>query len=272
MNTMNRMHQKNGSGKAPKGIQSLEIGFRILTAIQQGPGAVALKEIASRAGVAPSAAHNYLASYLRLGMVSSEARGRYKLGPSLASLGLSAARDVDHFDLVRTAAVELSESLEVAAAILVWSHAGPLILFNKSDVGRQMFNLRNGLVPLSTTAGGHVFAAYLPPEETLPILRSETAWAQSTSASCKRWLEEIGRQVRRQGYAKASLGALPGYGAISAPVWDGNAQIAYALSLSAPGLLEKEDLQTVYAPRLHARTRELSRTLGAPSDRWTQTP
>ena len=254
--------------KPVKGIQSLEVGFRILTAIQQGPGAVALKEIAARADVAPSAAHNYLASFIRVGMVVSEARGQYRLGPSLVSLGLTAARDVDHFEVVRAAAIALSENLGLGATVLVWNSAGPLIIFNKSDVGRQMFDLRNGLVPLTTTAGGHIFAAYLPQDCTIPVVRAELG-TKCSLQQCRQWLEKTTEQVRLAGFSTAALVGLPDYGAISAPVWNANDDVAYALSLSAPGLLRRGDLETQCADSLMSKARELSRTLGAPSKRWS---
>ncbi len=255
----------NSPAKPAKGIQSLETGFRILSAIQQGPGAIALKDIAERTGLVPSAAHNYLTSLVRIGAVIAQARGHYRLGPTLASLGLSAAKDVDYFEVVRSAAIDLSESLNLACAVMVWNVAGPLILFNKADVGNQIFALRNGLIPISTTAGGHVFAAYLPVEATLPLLKEELNTGEAT---CREWLQSNARLVEANGFAKATLAALTDYGAISAPIWDGSDRVAYALSLSSPGLLEKEDLDDVVVPALLERTRELSRALGAPSSRW----
>ena len=105
----------------PRGIQSIELGYRILTAIQQGPDAVALKTISTRAGMSPSAVHNYLASFVRTGMVSADTRGQYRLGPSLAALGLAAARQVDHFELIRGKAVALSESTGLGVAGLISS-------------------------------------------------------------------------------------------------------------------------------------------------------
>ncbi|RYF34244.1 MAG: hypothetical protein EOO21_04985 [Comamonadaceae bacterium] len=217
----------------PRGIQSIELGYRILTAIQQGPDAVPLKTISTRAGMSPSAVHNYLASFLRTGMVSTDARGQYRLGPSLAALGLTAARYVDHFELIRSKAVALSDQTGLGVAVLIWTAHGPVIIFNKPDPRNHVFELRNGPVSMLSTAGGHLFIALLPRETTLPVAQRELA-GKGSGADGNATLDTIARAVREAGHADVMLDTLPGYGALSAPVWDSRDALAYALTITAP--------------------------------------
>ena len=46
--------------KPTKGIQSIEVGYRVLVAVQRGPTPIPLSEIAKRAGLSSGATHNYL--------------------------------------------------------------------------------------------------------------------------------------------------------------------------------------------------------------------
>src|ERR1700760_4691121 len=72
-----------------KGIKSIDVGYRVLLAVQRGPGSVQLSEIAKRAELGMGAVHNYLASFVRTGLVEQESRGLYRLGPSAFALSLS---------------------------------------------------------------------------------------------------------------------------------------------------------------------------------------
>jgi DNA-binding IclR family transcriptional regulator len=253
----------------PRGIQSIELGYRILTAIQQGPDAVALKTISARAGMTPSAVHNYLASFVRTGMVSADARGQYRLGPSLAALGLSAARHVDQFELIRGKAVALSDRTGLGVAVLMWNAHGPLILFNKPDPRNHVFELRNGPVSMLSTAGGHVFASVLPRDATRPVALRERG-AKATPGECDRLLDDITQAVRQAGYADVMLDTLPGYGAMSVPIWDARDSVAYALTITAPVELMDKDAKGPHVQALLDAGRELSRLLGAPPARWAQ--
>lgn len=253
---------------SPRGIQSIEFGYRILTAIQQGPSPLPLKTIAERAKLTPSAVHNYLASFVRTGMVCADSRGHYRLGPSLAALGLSAAQQVDQFELIREKAIALSERTGLGVAVLAWNPQGPVIIFNKPDPKNHVFELRNGPVGMLTTAGGHLFATHLVREVTLPVALRETGRTEAQAAECHKMLDDIGHTVAEAGYANVRLDALPGYGALSVPVWNAHDSISYALSASAPAELINTDPQGEHVGALLDAGRELSRLLGAPPARW----
>ena len=74
------------------GVQSLEIGMRVLQVIVNGHRAMALKDITALARMSSAKAHRYLVSLVRTGMVEQDSlTSRYDLGPLAMTLGLVAA-------------------------------------------------------------------------------------------------------------------------------------------------------------------------------------
>lgn len=251
--------------KQPRGINSIEIGYRVLEAIQEGPESVALKTIAERAGLSASAAHNYLTSFVKTGMVRSDGRGLYALGPSLAAFGMTVMRQMDKYEVVQAEALRLREATGLGVAILIWTEAGTVIVFNKSG-GQNWgaFDLRNGLVSTLWTGGGNVFVAYVERKHTLPVVQRELALPVP---ECNARMDAIAAEVQAHGYAIQDVKQLPGYRAASTPVWDANGDVIYALTLTAP----QEQLDPrPEGPHLGALLKascDLSRTFGAPPAR-----
>lgn len=255
--------------KESRGIQSIEVGYRVLLAIQAGPEAVILRDIASRADLTASAAHNYLVSFIRTGLVQTDQRGSYQLGPSAVALGLSAIKHVSTFEAVRSEALRLHEKLGTGIAVLTWSDEGPVIILKKEGIHRGPFELRNGHVPMLTTGGGNVFIAYLDEKATRPVALAELRAKNRPARDCSTVLADIRSGVLKQGYSARQLETLPGYGALSAPVWDLNDDVAYALTLTGPA--ESLDFSTngKHIPELLKSARRASMQLGASAKHWS---
>lgn len=49
--------------KVRSGIQSIEVGFRLLDVLTSEPRAMMLRDLAQRAGMSPAKAHRYLVSF-----------------------------------------------------------------------------------------------------------------------------------------------------------------------------------------------------------------
>jgi DNA-binding IclR family transcriptional regulator len=77
--------------RQPQGIQSLEIGVRVLHAVQISEQPLPLKDVARKSGLSASQAHRYLTSWLRCGyVVQDPVGGNYRLGDQALALGLAA--------------------------------------------------------------------------------------------------------------------------------------------------------------------------------------
>ena len=88
---------------AQRGIQSVEVGGRLLLALVHEGRPMALKDLAQAAQMSPAKAHPYLVSYGKLGLVVQDgASGHYGLGPLAMQIGLislqQAAADLDALD------------------------------------------------------------------------------------------------------------------------------------------------------------------------------
>ena len=81
-----------------KGIQSVEIGLKMLAAVGDAGGPMPLSGLALRAGLSASQAHRYLSSLIAAGMVVQDPRsGLYDLGPGAIRLGLAGIARLDTF-------------------------------------------------------------------------------------------------------------------------------------------------------------------------------
>lgn len=82
---------KLNNEKPRQGIQSIEVGARLLEALAFAPRSVMLRDLAAKADMSPSKAYRYLVSFIRMGLVAQEHDcGRYTLGSFSLQLGLSA--------------------------------------------------------------------------------------------------------------------------------------------------------------------------------------
>ncbi|MBO9112631.1 MULTISPECIES: helix-turn-helix domain-containing protein [Rhizobium/Agrobacterium group] len=65
-----------------RGVQSIEMGAKLLNVLVDEEEPMMLKVLARLAGIAPAQAHAYLVSYRKLGLIEQEEpAGRYRLGP-----------------------------------------------------------------------------------------------------------------------------------------------------------------------------------------------
>ncbi|MER5686351.1 helix-turn-helix domain-containing protein [Streptomyces sp. NPDC002205] len=263
------MAYENGARRESKGIQAIETGYRVLVAIQQGPQPVALKDIAARADISPSQAHNYLSSFVRTGMVASAGRGAYQLGPSLAALGMTAVQSLDKYELIREEALHLRDRTSLGVAVSIWTDSGPVVVFNKSGHPWGMFELRNGPTSVVHTGGGNIFIAFLESESTRSAALRELAGENVDEDEAEKQLTEIKHFVLSRGYAATELSEMPGYAALSAPVWDSSDQVIYAVTLTGPKERIATDSQSALIAELLKSSAQLSRQFGARPGLWS---
>ena len=120
---------EKGDGSKPasarRGIQSIEVGFRILDTIRHAGRPLPLKELADTCQMTVPNVHYYLVSFQKVGLVHQQVdTGYYGLGPYALRLGLAA------LDRGRDSFAECPEFcwLELAApvvAVVLLSHWGP---------------------------------------------------------------------------------------------------------------------------------------------------
>jgi DNA-binding IclR family transcriptional regulator len=219
--------------KPRRGIQSVEIAFRILSVLQKTPQAMALKDIASAAGLTASAANNYLVSLVRTGLAAvDEKAGYYRLGPASLSLGVSAVQQIDGFEIVRREVTNLRDLTRRSAAVTTWTDDGPISLFKQDGDQRGAFEFRTGLIPMLTSAAGKIYAARLPTTLTAPLIEQEWDAVFGGKADAGKFTADAIRELKRKGYTTIIRADLSGYVSIAAPVLDWNGDLRFTLSLA----------------------------------------
>jgi len=225
---MKQMHDK----KPRRGIQSVEIAFRILGVMQTSQQAMALKDIAPLARLTTSATHNYLVSLVKTGLTAADEKpGCYRLGPAALSLGISAIEQIDGFEIVRREVTTLRDTTRRSAAVTTWTDDGPISLFKQDGDQRGAFEFLTGLIPM-LTAAGKIYAARMPPNLTTDLIEQEWSAVFGGRADVGKFREDAIRELKRRGYTTIARSDLSGYVSIAAPVLDWNGDVRFTLSLA----------------------------------------
>lgn len=246
-----------------QGIQSIEVGAKVLFALEQGRGPLALSEVARRSGLQPAKVHRYLVSLVRVGLASQHATtGLYDLGPAARHLGVEALRRTDTVSTASAFAMELRDTTGHTVNVAVWGDEGPLIV--RWDTGAHMLpiNVRVGsTLPLLDSAVGQVFLTYLPAAVTAEALELQQRMS-ATRVLSARDVKAIKDNVRAAGYGSTMNQMIFGLAALAAPVFgaDGGLELVFALALPS-GLMTAVEAKRL-APLLLASTNRASAELG----------
>jgi DNA-binding IclR family transcriptional regulator len=226
---------ETGEEKLRSGIQSIEVGFRLLDVLTHEPRAMMLRDLAQRAGMSPAKAHRYLVSFLRLGVVAQDPlSGRYELGGFALQLGLARLARVDGVKLARIALAELSDRLDLTVGIAVWGNQGATMVHWMESSHPAKASLKLGdVMPLLSSATGLLFAAYLPSSKTAAMLERELADSRRVShrdgPRTREEVDSVLAQVRRQQAARVEGMLLPTIHAFCMPVFDSTGELALGL-------------------------------------------
>ena len=254
--------------KVRSGIQSIEVGFRLLDVLTHEPRAMMLRDLAQRAGMSPAKAHRYLVSFQRLGVVAQDpVSGRYELGGFALQMGLARLARVDGVKLARLALAELRDRLDQTLGIAVWGNQGPTVVHWTESSHPAKASLKLGdVMPLLGSATGLLFAAYLPRSKTNAMIERELADSRHaaygngprTAAEVERALAE----VREHEGARVEGMLLPTIHAFCVPVFDAEGDLALGLiALGHEGVFDIR-WDGEIAVELHACAKKLSYELG----------
>jgi DNA-binding IclR family transcriptional regulator len=245
--------------RVQRGIQSIEVGGRLLLALAGSGRPLPLKDLAQASDMTPAKAHPYLVSFGKLGLITQDTgSGRYGLGPLAMQLGLISLQQYDPVRLATARLPELALTLGHMVAIAVWGNHGATIVRTEEPPAPVHVSMRHGTVmSLRGTASGRLFAAYLPRDRVLPVLLAEGASTRERA--------EFDRQVadvRRRGLAHAVDSALAGISALAAPVFDAAGAMVLSLTVIGPGAMLDTEADGPAARALLQVARDLTAQLG----------
>jgi DNA-binding IclR family transcriptional regulator len=215
-----------------QGIQSIEIGNRLIVALTEASKPLMLRDLAKTARMPPSKAHRYLVSFARVGLVAQEAEsGRYDLGPLALQLGLAALRRMDAVGLAMPTLRNLADAIEQTVALAVWANRGATIIRWLGTDAPVAATLRVGSVmPVTRSATGLVFIANQSPRRWQTLVRQELAENRRIGLQPQS-LPDLQRQlekIQRDGYAVTSA-FIPGISGMAAPVFAEDGSMALAI-------------------------------------------
>lgn len=236
--------------KAPRGIQSIEVGGQLLLALAHQGRPMALKDLAREAGMTPAKAHPYLVSFIKLGLVEqSDGSGPYGLGPLALQLGLISLQQYDPVRLATPVIEELAQRLGHTVAIAVWGTRGPTIVRVAEGPAPVHISMRHGTVmSLAGTASGRLFAVWRSDEAK--ALGEPLPDATVTAA------------VRQAGLATSRDGVVAGVSAAATPVFEASGRLVLALTAIGPSASFDTALDGPVVAPLREAAALLSRRLG----------
>ena len=258
------------------GIQSVEVGFDLLSALAAAPSALMLRDLAAAAGMSAAKAHRYLVSFQRLGLVVQDpATTRYDLGPAALRLGLAGLARLDGVRLARERADALLTQTGHTMAVAVWGNQGPTVVHWAEAPQTVPVTLRLGdVMPLLSSATGRCFAAFMDRhgpngQRVAAMIDAELAQIGARQRQTNHDLprnaaeaQALLAETRARGLARVVHSLLPGVAGFCAPVFDAQGRLVLGLVvLGSVGTLDT-DWDGPVAAALLACARQLSADLG----------
>ncbi len=225
--------KKRAGAQARQGIQSIEVGGRLLAALAASPKPMMLKDLAEAAGMSAPKAHRYLVSFQRMGLVEQDAAsGHYDLGPFALDLGLASLGRLDPVQHGLPALARLRDAIDETVALAVWGNHGATIIRWRESSQPVNAALRTGAVmPLTRSATGRAFLAFMPEAATAALAKAELAAniRAGLAPTTREELDRIVADARRHGVARAVGEFTDAISGFAAPVFDADGRMTLAL-------------------------------------------
>lgn len=267
-----------------QGIQSVEVAAPLLRVLAGAAGALSLSALAKGAGMPAAKAHRYLVSLIRVGLVEQNPHsGEYDLGTLALELGLASLGRMDAVKLADDTIANLRDATSETVALATWGNHGPTYIRLMQSRRPVTINLQIGSVmPMTYTASGLCFAAFMSEAETEPLLRAELAANRREKIDAPHSKNELApllaetRQhgmarmignldpaaVREPGLSRAAERLLAGFNAFSAPVFDHDGRMRFALTVVGSAAHISQDWDGQIAQETGKHARQLSHRLG----------
>ncbi|SDC42852.1 transcriptional regulator, IclR family [Cupriavidus sp. YR651] len=205
--------------KTQRGIQSVEVGGRVLRALADARRPMALADLAAAAQIAPAQAHTYLVSLTRLGLIKRDhIDGHYEPGPLALRLGML---HLDH-DPAYRAAVPRTQALAAeighSVAISLPTPQGPTIVHFAHAGSPLHVNLHVGTVmALAATATGRTYCAFQPAAHWQSIWTRQQA---TTNVPGLPAFQEALAAIRERGMERSIDSPSPAVSSLAMPLLD----------------------------------------------------
>jgi DNA-binding IclR family transcriptional regulator len=246
-----------------RGIQSVNIGFRVLAALAAEAGAAGLGTVAQRSNLSPSQAHRYLASLVASGMAHQDpSSGRYELGPQAIQIGLAALSRTDVFAEADPAIAAFTRETGRTTLIAARGPLGPTVVRWHAARMPVITSVTVGSVlSFLTSATGHVFLSFMNAEEAAGAIEIERG---TVPRAVDIDLNAIRSRVRGAMAAFADETVIPGLRAAAVPILDIQGRAALVVTVLVTSAVDRSDDKQILE-RLQAVCGQLTKKIGG---RW----
>jgi DNA-binding IclR family transcriptional regulator len=247
-------------GAKRRGINSVEQGVAVLQAVVELRRSSSLKDIARMAQMDSSQAHRYVSSLVNCGMLRQDAgTGLYDLGPTALRTGLAALTRQDCIAQIEVGARELTLRSGGTVQFAIWAIDGPTIIrwYHGSPPVYTVLTI-GSVLPLTSSATGRVFLAFLPDNLLAPLLKKE---GFSRPIDREPSLQAERDRVRAAHFAAVDNTVIPGLRGYSSPVLGVDQQVLGALTIIASEAIPRS-VDDRYRETLMSVCRRLTLDLG----------
>ncbi|MDH7796080.1 MULTISPECIES: IclR family transcriptional regulator [unclassified Beijerinckia] len=255
----------------PRGIQSVEVAFRVIAPFLASPGPFTLRYLAEKAGMSPTSLHFYLVSLVRTGLlVRNEAGNTFALGSTAIHLGLAALANIDAVQAAREPMQSLRDELGTPVCLSIWSDKGPIIVLHLPGLRTSYWTLQVGAVLPPLSAAGRAILAYFPPplqKEVIARALKDSQPEDPWHASSVEQILAVLKEIRRTGISPRSGAVVPGFASIASPILNAEGVAVAALTVVAntPAFDDRPEGQNAEA--LLRVAQQISLNLGASHDK-----
>jgi len=247
------------------GVQSVGIAATILKALAAAGGVFALKHLAAATGMPRAKVHRYLSSLRNAGLITQDPEtGHYAIGSAAVTIGLVGLGRLSPIRQLNDALPRLRDRVNETVTAAIWGDTGPTIIAMEESGHVVTMNVRIGSVlPLTTTAIGQVFLAYLPDALTRHLVAAEQATA--ATATSPRAADHLALQlahIRERRLSRARGVLIPGVDAVAAPVFDVRGKLTAVMCVVGRASGMPSDWGEPVVQALDQAARNLSRQLG----------
>lgn len=247
-----------------RGAASLEKGLELFQSLIADGGATPLSALARRAAIPPSTAQRIAAAFVRQGLLSRVARGRYVAGVRLARLAQT--KDVNAVLIAAGRPLVRALSRDIRTTTHLGVLEGDMVTYLVKEHGGGLPVLTRELIQLEAYCSGigKVLLAHLDPVRQDAYLAAGPFVALTARTTTDpRTLRALLRRIRRQGYAVDNAELEDDLYCLAVPVVGAGGEVVAAVSASFRSA-EPVDL-AVLEPLRRCATR-IGRRLGAPRD------
>lgn len=214
-------------------IQSVSKAIRLLDLLAEAGTPMTLAQISKETGWAKSTVHDLLSTMRQSSVVSQDNEGRYTLGIRLFEYGCNLSNSWTVLEKAKPYLQHISYATGEAVFLSVLDRGEVITLDRAVNRTGLWISAEMGCrLPVHCTSQGKLFLAYMPAEERKKILqRTDFRRFTDSTITSRNVLEQELETILQRGYAIENSEYKPGLRSVSAPIFDAENRVRYAIGI-----------------------------------------